>query len=340
MRDLLKRPAQAHPLARTWRLRVRWTAWIVVWLWLPFGAAASGGEPDADERDAPLPDDIVELVSIGLSKTRVRSYTEETLSVLADFGPADANELRSEFGLSVEVPVSRAFALRLSTAGQAWFYGYDGDRSELAADLGGGDLFEELYGFEVGLGGVYEIDPRWSVFGEGRARLSWEEGAQVADAAKGSGAVGVGFELNPRFSLALGVEVGSRLAKGGVSIQPVFGFRWKIRDDMRLKSNGAGLLFGVDLHPKLELQLRARYESNSHLLDDRGAALGAPTLRQRRVPVLVGLRWSPTKRWRIAAGAGSVVYQQWRVEAEHGGDADTVDAGPAALGWLEVGYRF
>jgi hypothetical protein len=35
-----------------------------------------------------------------------------------------------------------------------------------------------------------------------------------------------------------------------------------------------------------------------------------------------------------------VVYQQWRVEPEEGGGASSVDAGPAALGWLRLEYRF
>jgi hypothetical protein len=58
-------------------------------------------------------------------------------------------------------------------------------------------------------------------------------------------------------------------------VQPAFGFRWKIRDGVRLESKGIGLLFGVDRVPGLELQLRARYEAETHLLDDRGAALGS-----------------------------------------------------------------
>ena len=320
--------------------RLRSIAWLAACISLTLGAAAPGGGQDSSDREALPPGDVVDLVSLAMSKTRVRAYTEESFSVLADFGPADASELRSELGLSVAVPLSRVFSLRASAVGRGWFYGYDGDRSELAADLGGGELFEQLYGVDFGLGGVYQLSPRWSVFGEGRGKLSWEQGAQVADAAKGSGAAGIGFELDSRLSLALGVEVGSRLDAGGVSVQPVFGFRWKIRDGMRLESNGAGLLFGLDLLPELELQLRGGYESDTHRLDDRGAALGAPTLRQRRVPLLLALRWSPTAHWRLAAGAGSVVYQQWRVKAEHGGQKNTVDAGPAALGWLKIEYRF
>jgi len=340
MRVRVNRLRSERPRATARRPSLGSTAWLTAWLSLTLGAAAPGGGRDASEREALPPGDIVDLVALALSKTRVRAYTEESFSLLADFGPADANELRSELGLSVAVPLSSAFSLRASAVGRGWFYGYDGDRSELAADLGGGSLFEQLYGAEIGLGGVYQLSPRWSVFGEGRGKLSWEQGAHVADAAKGSGTLGVGFELDSRLSLALGVEVGSRLDAGGVRVQPVFGFRWRIRDGMRLESNGIGLLFGLDLRPELELQLRARFESDTHLLDDRGAALGAPTLRQHRVPLIVALRWTPTPHWRLAAGAGSVVYQQWQVEAEQGGQKNTVDAGPAALGWLKIEYRF
>jgi len=34
------------------------------------------------------------------------------------------------------------------------------------------------------------------------------------------------------------------------------------------------------------------------------------------------------------------VYQQWKVEADDDGGSSSVDAGPAALLWLRVEYRF
>ncbi len=302
--------------------------------------AGPAGAQGISEYASLPPGDLVERLAAASSKIKVRAYTNESFSLLADFGPADVNELRSALGLIVTLPVSSEFSLRARAAGQGSFYGYDGHRSELAADLGGGDLVDELYSVDFGLGGVYKLSPHWSLLGEGRGKLSWEPGAQIADAAKGAGGVGVGFELDPSFALALGVEVGSSINSGGVSVQPAFGFRWKIRDGMRLESNGMGLLFGVDLVPTLELQLRARYESETHLLDDRGPALGAPTLQQRGVPLLLALRWSPTPHWRVAVGAGSVVYQKWQVEAEHGGQQYAAGAGPAALGALKIDYHF
>jgi hypothetical protein len=201
---------------------------------------------------------------------------------------------------------------------------------------------------QVGLGGAYRLPfegslfgskATWSLFAEGRGKLSWEDGAPLSDAVKGSGTLGVGLELGKRLEFALGLDVGSHI-DGGVGVNPVLGFRWEIRDDMRLESHGLGLLYELDLLSDLQLQLRGSYETDLYRLDGRGAPLGTPTLRQREVPLLVALRWKPTKHWRITGGAGSVVYQQWRIEAERGGDTSSVDAGPAALGWVRVDYRF
>jgi hypothetical protein len=109
---------------------------------------------------------------------------------------------------------------------------------------------------------------------------------------------------------------------------------------MRLESQGTGLMFAMDLHPELELQLRGSYQSDRYRLQDGGTPATDLTLRQREAPVLVALRWSPTRRWRLTAGAGSVVYQQWRVEEDDDGPSNSVSAGPAALAWLRVEHRF
>lgn len=300
------------------------------------------------ESEALSPGEVIDLVPDALSKARVRLYADETVSLLADFGPADSSEFRTILGVRAGGPISESFAFRVSAIGGVSLFDFAGDRSGLVSELGGAKLFERLYDFQIGLGGAYRLPfagsifgapVSWSLFAEGRAELSWEDGASVADGAKGSGTFGVGLALAPRLEFALGIDVGSGI-DGGVGVNPVAGFRWRIRDDMRLESNGIGLLYEFDLLPELELQLRGSYESDLYRLDDRGAMLGAPTLRQREVPVLVALRWKPTKHWRFTGGAGSVVYQQWRIEAEHGDDKSSVDAGPAALGWVRIEYRF
>jgi len=295
---------------------------------------------EVSQNETVSPSAVVDLVPLKLSKRGVRVYAEETISVLADFGPADASEFRSTLGLSAVAPLTESFALRASAVAHASLFDYEGNRSELAADLGGVDLFERLFEAQLGLGGAYRLTPSWSLFAEGRANLSWEDGASLADAVEGSGAFGVGFELEPHLEINLGVDVGSSIDESGVNVSPVFGFRWRIRDGMRLESQGLGLLFAMDLLPELELQLRGSYQSDRYRLDDGGAPLPAQTLRQREVPLLVALRWSPTKHWWLMGGAGSVVYQQWRVEADDGGDSSSVDAGPAALAWLRLEYRF
>jgi len=286
------------------------------------------------------PGEIIDLVPVALAKAGVRVYAEQSVSVLADFGPADVSEFRSTVGLRAVAPLAESFALRASAIAHASFFDYDGNRSELATDLGGIDPFHQLDDAQFGLGGVYRLTENWSLFAEGRAGLSWEDGASLADAVKGSGAFGVGFALEPRLEIALGVDVGSSIENGGAHVSPVFGFRWRIRDGMRLESQGLGLLFAMDLLHDLEVQLRGSYSSDRYRLDDDGTSLPDSTLRRREAPVLLVLHWHPTRHWRLTGGAGAVVYQQWRVEADDGNDSSSLDAGPAALAWLRLEYRF
>ena len=283
-------------------------------------------------------------------RTGIRVYGEEFVSVLADFGPADASEFRSNLSIRSGLPLGESLALRATASGTVSFFDYSGNETGLELELGGIDLFERLYGARFGLGAVYRlpfqrsffgVTPRWNLFTEGRATLNWEAGADLSDAVKGSGAFGVGFEIDPTLELALGVEVGSRIDGGGVNVSPVFGFRWRIREGMRLESRGTGLLFAVDLTPELELQLRGNYESDRYRLDDGAPPLTNLTLSKREAPVLVALRWAPTPRWRLIAGAGSVVHQKWKVETDDDdGPSNSVSAGPAALTWFRVEYRF
>jgi hypothetical protein len=324
-----------------------------------FALALAAGPAAADEpaeSEALSPGEIVDLFPTMLGKGRVRLYTEQRGTLLADFGPADASELRSTFGVRAGGSLTDSLGVRVTAVGDASFLFYDGDASELAdeLELGSAGLFDELYDFSFGVGGAYRLPwtgvpwsptlfgmkPAWSLFAEGRAKMSWEDGARLADAVKGSGTFGVGFELDSTFELALGLDVSSRIDKGGASVNPVFGLRWRFRDDMQIETHGLGLVYTWEVCPELELQLRGSWEGDRYRLDDRGAPLDAGILRQREAPVLVALRWEPSDHWRFVVGLGSVVYQKWRVEPEDGEGSNSVSAGPSALGWLRIEYRF
>jgi hypothetical protein len=321
-------------------------------------AAPAWAEEAAESKTSPTGEEAAEIetppgaemqpVPLG-PRSGVRLYGEETISVLADFGPADVSEFRSGLRLRAVAPLTESLALRAVASGHGSFFDYSGDEDGLEVGLGGIDLFERLYGAQFGLGAIYRlpyrrtffgVTPAWSLFGEGRAQAHWESGASLSDAVKGTGSLGIGFQLEPKLEIALGVSVASRIDEGGVSVSPVVGFRWRFCEGMHLASQGSGLLFSMDLTPELELQLRGSYESDRYRLVDGGAPPRDLTLRQREAPVLLVLRWSPTPHWRLMAGAGSVVYQKWKVEVDDDGPSSKVSAGPAALTWLRVEYRF
>ena len=329
--------------------RLRLAAALALCIAMAAPALAEEKEEELTETETPASGQ--ESVPVPLGPRRgIRVYGEEFLSVLADFGPADASEFRTNLAIRSAVPLGESFALRATASGSASFFDYSGNEDGLELELGGIDLFERLYSGRFGVGGLYRlpcewtlfgVTPEWNVFTEGRATLNWEDGAALSDAVKGSGAIGLGFSIEPTLELALGVEVGSKIDGGGVNVSPVFGFRWRIREGMRLESRGTGLLFAMDLTPELELQLRGNYESDRYRLDDSAPPLTQLTLSKREAPVLVALRWAPTPRWRLIAGAGSVVHQKWKVETDDDdGPSNSVSAGPAALTWFRVEYRF
>lgn len=318
---------------------------IAAWL----AAAAPVQAEELRESELQAHDEAVDLVAGSQATKGVRLYGEQSISVLADFGQADVSEFNSTLGLRVGGPIDETFVVRATTTGTASFFDYSGDRSGLEDDLGLDDLFDRLYDVEFALGGgarlpfrpsIFGFTPTWSVFAEGSADLAWEDGASLSDAVKGSGALGVGFNLDSWLELAVGIDVGSKIDGGGASVSPIVDFRWQIRDDMRLESHGLGLRFTYEICPELQLRLSGSYERDRYRLDDDGGAAPDRTLRQSEVPLLVALRWRPTDHWRIVAGAGSMVYQNWKVEPDSGGGSLSESADPAALFYFRLEHRF
>lgn len=315
---------------------------------LGLAAVAPARAEELRESEVQTESSVVELVPGSEAMKGVRVWGEESVSVLADFGPADVSEFHSTLGLRVGGPIAETFLVRARAVGEVSLFDYSGDRSALEDDLGLEDLFDRLYDAEFAVGGAARlpfkptflgIAPIWSVFAEGSADLAWEDGASLSDAVTGSGAFGVGFELDPHLELAAGVDVGSKIEGGGVSVNPIFAFRWQIRDDMRIESQGLGLRFTLELCPELQLRLSGDYDRDRYRLDGDGAAPDR-TLRQTEVPLLVALRWRPTEHWRVVGGAGSLVYQQLRVDPDSGPGSESESAGPAALFYFRLDYRF
>src|SRR5262245_1021110 len=244
---------------------------------------AHAKEKGKEEIESETPSPGQEAVPVPLGpRTGIRVYGEEFINVGADFGPADASQFRSNLAIRSGLPLGESIALRATISGHASFFDYSGGENGLELELGGIDLFERLYGAQFGLGAVYRlpfertffgVTPTWSLFTEGRASLAWENGASLSDPVKGSGAVGVGFEIDPTFERALGVDVGSSIDDDRVSVSPVFGFRWRFCERARIESRGTGLLLAYDLTPELELQLRGSYESDRYRLDDSAPPL-------------------------------------------------------------------
>jgi hypothetical protein len=83
---------------------------------LAIAVAAPAWAEEIRESEALSPGEVVDLATDALSKSGIRLYGEETASVLADFGPADASEFRTTLGLRAVAPLTDSFVLRTSAA--------------------------------------------------------------------------------------------------------------------------------------------------------------------------------------------------------------------------------
>ncbi len=91
----------------------------------------------------------------------------------------------------------------------------------------------------------------------------------------------------------------------------------------------------------MTLFLSGRRSSDIYRLEDRGGRVGKGRLRDRRVPIVFGVRWKITKRWRVRGSVGAVVHQKYVVR-DHKGDFFDAEGstGPAFTGRAYLEYRF
>ena len=216
--------------------------------------------------------------------------------------------------------------------------------TQLEADLGGHRTSSSgCTTSGSGWAGAYRLTQHWSLFAEGRAEPGL--GGRGCDLGRRDrlGRIRHRVRARSRTSSSRSASTWDRRStRAAPSVSPVLGFRWRIRDDMRLESQGTR----IDVRDGPA----APSSSSSCAPATTATATGSTTRRARspsrrcasaRYPCWSRCAGAPPSTGGSSAGAGSVVYQKWKVEADDDdGGSSSVDAGPAALVWLRCEYRF
>lgn len=323
------------------------------WTLLPLLAVGIGSSaaPAAANRQIDEPAGTLEQIEEDVQRARsygelvqVRLYGGSEFVIGSDFGEFDATSYQPEGRLKVTLPVARNAAIRVIARGSALLYEFDDVSTNLFGTPTSSDPFDDLYatslqlqgGFRPGWRGLFSDEERWSLVADAFARARWERGASFTSSLTGGGAFGVGYQIGDWFEVLVGGAASTRLLDDKVVFRPLFEIDWRFADRWRLRTRGVGAQLEYDLDEGLTLFVSGRRQSQSFLLDDRGAPVGEGRLRRRSFPVSLGARWDAGDHLDVTLVAGAMLKQELRSQDEDREDVGHVRAGPAPF----VGLTF
>ncbi len=325
------------------RARCRLAAAASLLLGLASGTALA---QETREYDLPnLEESPVERSIADLVKVRLKASNR--FVGMADFGSYRANSYQPEGRLKITVPVAKNAGLRLMGTGRVLHYDFDGGDADLGIGSRSDGPFDDLYSWTARLQGAYLLDEeltifskreRWSLIADSFVRSRWEHGASMSDGISGGGGLAVGYKLGKTLELAAGVSVRSRL-RGGIRVQPLVEFDWRIDEKWKLSSQGLGLQLERRLDERFTLFTRARWESSTFRLDQRGGSIGRPNLRIRQLPAGLGAWWNVGRHLRLTGLAGVMALHELRVKDKSGREIDTDSADPSPYFLVRFDFR-
>ncbi len=254
----------------------------------------------------------------------------------ATFDSFDADLYRPDLRLRATAPLWKRGAVQLTARFGTSLYQLDGEDGVLTSYASGGvdDFYSTGLDLQMGMrvndgASLFVQDEIWSVLAAGAVRSSWESGA-FDDGLVGGGGLALGYEIVDVFRIALGVEVGSRIDRGGVGVGPMATFRWNVTDRLTLRSRGIGLQLEYALAPRLEVFATGFRESDTFRLERRPGLPDDLTFRDESILAGVGFEWRISKQLRLNVEGGAVPWRKLRVKSRDRGELfeENSDPGP------------
>ncbi len=255
-----------------------------------------------------------------------------------DDSPGELSVWRAGAGLEVGVPIGERARLAMLFFGERSWYDFSNATGLVP---GTDDPLDETYRIVLRPLLSYQIDEQWGVFGA--ASLSWgaEDGAELGDAFTVAAFAGVRYAFSKDFSMSLGGGAATQL-EDSTEFIPIIGVDWQINERTRLSTTGveglgARLTHGFADHWALVVQ--GSYESRQfRLADDNALSEGA--MRDRRLPLGVGITWAPSKTVAVELMGGVVAWEQLRFDDSNGDDVSEVNADPSPFVRVMVRVEF
>ena len=203
-----------------------------------------------------------------------------------------------------------------------------------------GNPFDAFHTLTVSAGLDYRLNEQWTISGTGFVRSAYEEGADFGDGVTGGGFGFFTYRFNSDLALGFGLGATSRLEDDALFL-PVLFIQWRIDDQWSVRSDGLGARLNWAASPEFSVFLNAKYERDEWRLDDDRGVASEGVLRDRRVPIGVGVDWRPIAGLTISGEVSVFVYRELEFLNDRGRSVveEKTDEIMPALGF-RVEWRF
>lgn len=154
------------------------------------------------------------------------------------------------------------------------------------------------------------LDNAWSLFAAVDANWSLARGANYADAFTWGGMVSARDQVTTNFAFTLGLFAHTRL-EAGARVLPIPGIEWQINPDWKL-ATAQGLTLTRKLNRHWQADFALLVENREYRMPAEQPFEGG-IFRDRSVPLVTSLRWSPNPAFFAQVSAGVSLWQEQRL---------------------------
>jgi len=188
-------------------------------------------------------------------------------------------------------------------------------------------------------GGALPLDPSWSLFAAGDVGWALVNGAAATDGCTYGGLVSARKQCTTNVAVTLGLFVHTRLA-ASARLLPIPGIEWQINDRLGLRTaQGLVLTYRLDARRRWQVDGSLLVENREYRLP-ADSPLSDGVFRDRGVPLLVGLRYTPQPGMFVYVFGGGWIWQEFRITDRPDMSDLTASSHLAPLWGAQAGLRF
>jgi hypothetical protein len=265
-------------------------------------------------------------------------YVHQFKTDMDDGGRFSSDRLAIRGGVTYASDYRRSASLAL---------GYGFDRYDFSGNSGFAALrpWKHINSYRMSAPVRAGFKEAWTVFLIPTLQFFAESGADLGDALRGGGFVGISYRFGDRLTLGPGIGVMSQI-EDSASVFPVLIVKWKITDRLNLETGrglgatlGPGLVLRWEASDKWDLAVGGRFEKLRFRLDDNGIAPKGVG-QDRAFPLFFGVSYRFSRRAQVSLLGGAELGGKLRLEDKKGNLIAKDDYETAGFGGMTFNVRF